>query len=253
MATREENKLARCADIVAAARELMQQSGDVGFSMRALAERAGVSIATPYNLFGSKQAILVAVLDTDLEDYQRALAAMPAHGVDSLFDAVSLMADLLEREPGFYRAVLAEIFRDRGGELSKLVGGPRYLLWKRMLGEVAGKGLLDHHACSDAFAVTLNQLNSTIVQEWALGLIGMQEMRARLRYGMALTLLGIATPKSRRALAAHLDKARQELDTAWRATLERRLESGELDSSTREMLREQLKQMDLVILQEKTG
>ena len=31
--------------------------------MRALAVRAGVSLATPYNLFGSKRAIVLAVLE----------------------------------------------------------------------------------------------------------------------------------------------------------------------------------------------
>ena len=35
--------------IVRAARTLMQETGQAGFSMRGLADKAGLSIATPYN------------------------------------------------------------------------------------------------------------------------------------------------------------------------------------------------------------
>lgn len=221
--------------------------------MRTLAERAGVSIATPYNLFGSKQAILVAVLDKDLDDYRQALAALRADGIDNLFEAVALMADMLEREPEFYRTVLTEVFRDHGGELRSLVGGPRYLLWKRILGEATNKGLLGEPGRTDAFAVTLSQLNFATVQAWALGLMGTQEMRARLRYGMALTLLGIATADSRTAVERHLAEAQTELEAIWRAGLQEQLQSGQLDSTTRERLGEQLRQMDTVSIREKTA
>jgi len=253
MGTREENRLARRAEIVAAARKLMRQSTDLGFSMRTLAERAGVSIATPYNLFGSKQAILVAVLDKDLDDYRHALAQLRADGIDSLFEAVALMADMLEREPEFYRTVLTEVFRDHGGELSTLVGGPRYLLWKRIFGEATDKGLIREPGRSDAFAVTLSQLNFGTIQAWALGLMGTAEMRARLRYGMALALLGIATAGSRAAVEKHLGEAQLELEAIWRAGLQERLQSGQLDPATRERLGEQLRQMETIVLEEKTA
>ena len=85
MSNREEAKHSRRRKIVRAARVLMQQTGDAGFSMRALAEQAGVSIATPYNLFGSKQAIMFAVLDADLEYYQKRLAKVRVDELDVFF------------------------------------------------------------------------------------------------------------------------------------------------------------------------
>jgi AcrR family transcriptional regulator len=78
MSNREEAKHKRRRQIVRDARALMQKTGDTGFSMRALAEQAGVSIATPYNLFGSKQTIMFAVLDDDLVDALRVLTGEPA-------------------------------------------------------------------------------------------------------------------------------------------------------------------------------
>ncbi len=79
----------------------MQQTGDTGFSMRALADEAGVSIATPYNLFGSKQTIMFAVLDADLEYYQKRLAKVRVDELDVFFKAVSLATSLYSTEPAF--------------------------------------------------------------------------------------------------------------------------------------------------------
>ena len=58
MSRREEAKAERRHRIVTAARDLIRETGDTGLSMRAIAARANVSLSTPYNLFGSKGAIL---------------------------------------------------------------------------------------------------------------------------------------------------------------------------------------------------
>ncbi|MFX8339372.1 helix-turn-helix domain-containing protein, partial [Acinetobacter baumannii] len=60
---RDTAKAERRSRIIKAARDLIRETGDAGLSMRALAAKAGVSLATPYNLFGSKRAVLVAVLE----------------------------------------------------------------------------------------------------------------------------------------------------------------------------------------------
>ena len=62
MSRREEAKAERRHRIIAAARDLIKETGDTGLSMRAIAARAGVSLTTPYNLFGSKRAIVIALL-----------------------------------------------------------------------------------------------------------------------------------------------------------------------------------------------
>ena len=76
MGVREEGKNRRRDKITAGS--ILDQSGESGFRMRALAEEAGVSIATPYNLFGSKRAILAAVMDADLSRFKETLARQNA-------------------------------------------------------------------------------------------------------------------------------------------------------------------------------
>ena len=60
LSRREAGKAERRRLIISAARDLIRETGNAGLSMRGLAARAGVSLATPYNLFGSKRAIVVA-------------------------------------------------------------------------------------------------------------------------------------------------------------------------------------------------
>lgn len=51
------------AEVVLAARQLFVERGYPGATIEAIGERSGVPLATVYRLFGSKRAILAAVLD----------------------------------------------------------------------------------------------------------------------------------------------------------------------------------------------
>jgi AcrR family transcriptional regulator len=218
--------------------------------MRALAEQAGVSIATPYNLFGSKQAILVALLDDNLAEYQAELSELTTGGVDALFDAAALMCSQFDGDPRFYRNVFASVAGEAGEELRFLVSGPRYVLWKNLLRDATQEGLLDAEIDPDAFAITLSQLLFANVQEWALGFLELAEMDARIRYGMALALLAIATDKSRPSLKERMQVAEGDLQKLWRAELRKRLAEGRLDESAKAILADQLKHVGTPILEQ---
>lgn len=242
MSTRESAKIQRRDDIVQTARTLLRQSGDAGFSMRALAEHAGVSIATPYNLFGSKQAILLAVLDADLAGFQAALGDLQGDAIDRLFRTIALMGRFLSEEPEFYRNVFSAVSREGGPELRLMANGPRYRVWKRLLRQAMEAGLLAHHVDADAFAVASSQLIGANVLAWAQGELTLEEMQVRHRYGLALTLLAIATDTSRARLAGVLAEAETELQQLWRTRVAERLRDGTLDQDARELLAEQLLQ-----------
>lgn len=242
MSAQPSGKSQRRANILRAARELMQEDGDMAFSMRTLAEQAGVSIATPYNLFGSKQAILLAVLDADLEDFQNSLATLEVDEIEVLFEGMRLMSSLLAGEPTFYRNVFRALASD-GPEFRYMVSGPRYLAWKRLLRQATEAGLLVDHVDPDAFAVVSSQLMLATVLEWAQGGLSVEEMEARMEYGLALTLLAICTDRSRPHLERHLKEAERKLQQQWRGMLMSRLRKGELDETTRELLADQLKHL----------
>ena len=102
----EEHKAERRERIARVARKLVAERGYDGLTMRDLARAARVAVPTLYNLFGSKDAILVA----ELEASARHIAARLPTGGDSFFArgmaAFEFGMSLIEESPEFYRAVM---------------------------------------------------------------------------------------------------------------------------------------------------
>jgi AcrR family transcriptional regulator len=68
MSLREKQKNERCQRILDAAEALIRGTASIDFTMRQLAAAAEVSLATPFNLFGSKEGLLYALLTRSLDD-----------------------------------------------------------------------------------------------------------------------------------------------------------------------------------------
>src|SRR6185295_15437479 len=78
---REQAKAERRLRIINAARDLIRETGDTNLSMRTIAKRAKVSLATPYNLFGSKRAVVLAVLEDERDFYERFSSLHPVNSL----------------------------------------------------------------------------------------------------------------------------------------------------------------------------
>lgn len=78
---REQAKEGRRQAILNAAESLIEESGNTDFSMKQLAERAGISTFTTYNLIGQKGEVLYTLLERSLDDID-ALAMMHARKID---------------------------------------------------------------------------------------------------------------------------------------------------------------------------
>ncbi len=202
--------------IVRAARMLMQETGQAGFSMRGLADKAGVSIATPYNLFGSKQAVMFAVLDYDLEQYQEQLETLKADEIDVFFRAVSLATALYSAEPGFYRAVLFAAYNDGGTGFRAMFSGPRHAMWRRLVTNAREAGMVEPDLEPNAFAIMLGHVFFSCIMEWVNGLISLQELEARAQYGFAVALRGVATKRSAGRLWETILNTQKRLGTMYR-------------------------------------
>jgi len=210
ISNREAAKEGRRQRIVQAARTLIQESGETAFSMRTLADRADVSLATPYNLFGSKQAVLTALLDSDIENYQVKLRKREGDALDMLFSAVTLSRQFFSREPGFYRAVLSSVYAG-GTEYRDMFRGPRRAFWRGLVDEAMIGNFLDKRVGIEPFSTNLVLIFFASIMEWVAGEITLIEMERRVDYGFALSLLAVATPRSRSRLEAHLYASQQRL------------------------------------------
>jgi AcrR family transcriptional regulator len=207
---REIAKERRRQIILEAARDLIKESGETGLSMRALAERASVSTATPYNLFGSKQGVLGALLDADLRRYQRRLRRTDGDEIELLFAAVSVARDFFDREPEFYRAVLGALYV-AGADYRGLFGAPRIALWCWLVQRAIDAGRLPGFLKAEAFAINLLTIFVASIMEWVSGHIDLEAMELRTHYGIALALLGLADPPLRARLEARVHALQERL------------------------------------------
>src|SRR5215813_1234725 len=127
-------------DRVLDAAERLLAGGSAAFSMRELAEEAGVSFATPFNQFGSKAAIMLALTARRVASMQEqfAEAVRPDTATARVLLAVDIGISVMLAAPALNRAVMAAI----GAPIDEPsdVASQSAALWAEALGD--GQGLL---------------------------------------------------------------------------------------------------------------
>ncbi|MEX0172067.1 TetR/AcrR family transcriptional regulator [Streptomyces sp. LMG1-1-1.1] len=93
-----------------AARELLEEDGSAGLSLRAVARRAGVSATAPYRHYADREALVSAVAAEGYRELAEHLAA--AHPAPSTPDDLAAVAVVYVRfaldHPALFRAMFAE-------------------------------------------------------------------------------------------------------------------------------------------------
>jgi AcrR family transcriptional regulator len=192
MNRREAGKAERRRLIIQAALNLIRENSGPGLSMRNLAVRAGVSFATPYSLFGSKHAIVVAVLQ-DVRGYrERFDSVLAADPVERIFAALDVAIEFYVGDPALYRTLWAAFFDASNGSPGEILHRERDALWRRLIFDAA---------CAGAFAddidlgLLLQQLEFTfrsVMFEWVAGEVSQERLGHLARHGYAMILLGAA-------------------------------------------------------------
>lgn len=198
-------KLKRQRAILDAARDIILTAGDAGLNMRAMAAKAGVSPATPYNLFGSKQAVLQAVYDEDQEEFYRDFVAQASkEPLTRLFDMIDLSIGHWLRTPEFHKALLAILYRSAATAAQSGESPPRltYVHVQRLIDEAVAAGVLRADTPVAIVTATLARIFRSAGQEWIDGSLTLEQARDDLGRSFALVLAGLVTPAWRDALAA---------------------------------------------------
>lgn len=108
--SRESNKLKNRQKIIQAAEHIVRDGGVERLTMRNLANVAGVALKTPYNLFGSKTGVLIALLDQAREGLMSDLnQSQNGSQLVALLDSLDHTQKFFESDEPFYRAVFWEI------------------------------------------------------------------------------------------------------------------------------------------------
>jgi AcrR family transcriptional regulator len=201
---REAGKAARRRQIIQAARDLIRETGNAGLSMRALAAKAGVSLATPYNLFGSKRAIVVAVLQ-DVRDFlERFSTVQTADPLEKIFAAVDLSIAFYVGDPVFYRTVWAAVLDTSDGVRVEILNPQRDAFWRELVDEAARAGAITADVDHGLLHRHLESILQSVMFDWVVGDLPPARLAPTARHGYALVLLGAASPEWRGPLKARV-------------------------------------------------
>ncbi|TMA51496.1 MAG: TetR/AcrR family transcriptional regulator [Deltaproteobacteria bacterium] len=210
---REIHKTERKQQILSAARRLIRKKGFPRMSMRELAQEARVSLATPYNLFGSKANVLYALLESLFEKLESAIDELATQDpIDALYALTQFSVQEYARDPGFYRSLLLSMVTT--GDFLPV---PRIVwrsttLWQRGLDAGIAQGLFQPQTRPDLVARQIQVNYRGAMELWLEGGVDIAGFETQLLYGLSLCLLAVATPKGRTRLHSRLQDIEQRLD-----------------------------------------
>lgn len=215
MSRREAAKTERRRRIIAAARDLIRETGDTGLSMRAIAARAGVSLATPYNLFGSKRAIVLAILE-DVREFHERFSRLPkSDAIERLFSALAISIGYYAEDPGFYHTLWTAVLDTSGKELRTAILNPQsQAFWAALIAEADQDGAFADGIDTSLLLRNLNLTFEAVMLNWVHGTTGAEELEPSISYGYALALRGAASPPFAARLDAEVRKHQDRLAAA---------------------------------------
>jgi AcrR family transcriptional regulator len=207
----EEHKAERRERILKAARKLVAERGYDGLTMRDLARAARVSVPTLYNLFGSKDAILIA----ELEHSARTIAARMPVGGASFFQrgraGFETGTRLIEESPELYRAAMRMFLtspelapmrqRVEDGFIAIMAGNLGAAKAAGQLAEWAQPMIVARHLFAGYVAAFLS---------WGIGELELPQFRAAALSSMCHLLIGCARGEFAREVEAELQRLASE-------------------------------------------
>ncbi len=218
---REQAKTERRHRIVAAARDLIRETGDTNLSMRTIAKRAKVSLGTPYNLFGSKRAVVLAVLEDERDFAERFAKLHPINAIERIFQALTLAVGYYTDDPDFYRTLWTALLDTSGKEADGLASPQRraqsHALWRTLIENAQRDGYLDSEISVVALERNLSFAFNGVMLSWVMGGTATSEMLPAAGYAYALALQGAATKTGRERLQKKIAAYQKQLARERRA------------------------------------
>lgn len=226
---REMAKAGRRERILKAARDMIRETGNTDLPMRALASRADVSLATTYNLFGSKRAVVLAVLEDERDFALRFERLEGCDGIDRLFAAHDLAFSYYAADPDFYRALWRALLHATGPDETGLATPERLTetraIWQGLIAAAVSAGDLAPPVSVAAVERTLAQLSAGALLFWVMGGLATERLAPSVGLGYALALLGMATDAGRPKASAHVARYREALHSRSAVTGGQRIHS----------------------------
>ncbi len=196
--------------VVDAAERLIREVGTTDFTMTALAHAAGVSPATPYNLFESKAALLYALLNRSMDgiDVVGQRACTEPDPFVRAMSAAEAVARFFTADANFYRV----LYRFLLG-VTDPVHRPAFMqraldYWKQASQGLEQQGLFPVEIPHEQFAMQVMTSFIGATDMWVHEELGDDEFCARAAYGVLALALGVAQGDARKQVLSLMQQCR---------------------------------------------
>jgi AcrR family transcriptional regulator len=212
----EQHKAERRERILVAARKLITQGGVEALSMRQLAREAQLSVATLYNLYGSKADILYALLDQGMEAFDQSLKHIPTDDPITFANyCVDVATGLFISEKPFYRPLMAAINEHRDKERDPIIGKHAMTDIIKGLDTGAAHGLFNGHSQVRLVGRQIYLALMQAVHFWSEEMYDDEQLREQCEYSILIALMGVVSESVRPAMIARVEELSQRLDHAF--------------------------------------
>lgn len=187
------------AEILQAAGELIAANGTEGLTMRKLADRANVAVATLYNQFDDRNGVIVAFVSHGLDTLELELDEQPAA---EPIDGTRLLLEGLDATIGseeiVWRPVLATLRSSPTAERMGSVGDRIVASIETDLAKAQAEGMFVAPIDTQRVARHIFIQKMRGLERWAYGMIDWDTYRASTGLGVELVLASVLTDDHRR-------------------------------------------------------
>lgn len=208
---RQQGIAERRRKLVRAAGELIVEKENGNFSMPELAARAGVSLATPYNLFGSKAAVLSHLLEGQVRGFYRDSPWLQdPQPVARVLAAVERLVSVYASQPLFFQNLVRALYGLAPGEQGQVPFPAGAHLVQPLVQSLARDGWLTADVPIAVVEITLTRLFDATFERCALQSWSPERLRADLRASFALVFAGLLGPDHRDRLVQAMTQVRAD-------------------------------------------
>ena len=214
---RTPKKVERRRQILDAVREAIVREGIDDLRIRALAEHCGVAVATLYNQFGSRDALIAAALEQDFRGRFEPLSVKTRDlpPAEKYVRRIALAARDIYKMREYTAAVLSFYFRPSVDPLLRAAVHDFIAAdFRGIVDSIAAKGDLHDWLDREAFAQDIVPQLYAITMMWSQGHIEEPELEHHLMRTGAFAFAGISKGETRATFEAVAKKSSKKLHKA---------------------------------------
>ncbi|MGV0034113.1 MAG: TetR/AcrR family transcriptional regulator [Candidatus Azotimanducaceae bacterium WSBS_2022_MAG_OTU7] len=181
--------------ILHSTRDQLSQLGYEALNMRELAVIADVSTSTLYNLYRSKDALILAALEDLLADITAVVGATGTLGLERLLARINAVADQIVDTPQYAEAMGKMLFSAEAGDpIVQLLIGASLSFHRQELAEMTVRGELREETDKDFLARSLSSIGWSTVLMWMKGYVPLHDFKQEYVRNAVAMMVPCVTP-----------------------------------------------------------